>query len=186
MINQQNDVTGNVQLAERFAMKAHGDQKYGDEFPYVLHLRAVLAVAVRYGITDWRVLVLCLIHDTGEDTPVTYEDVEMYFGTEVADAWTALSEPQEINGVKATRKQKHAYAYPRIRGNWLAVTVKLCDRLANTEAGAGKVAMYRKEHPEFKRYFRDVEIPDEFKSAINQLWVRLDAVLMNASAPEPA
>lgn len=182
MINQNNqgEASGIIQLAEKFAIKAHGEQKYGDEFPYIVHLRAVLSVAIRFGIRDWRVLVGCLLHDTREDTDATFDELELYFGEEVANAVEALSEPKV-----GTRKEKHAIAYPRIRQNWLSVIIKLCDRIANVESGGKKIGMYKKEHTAFKRYFSDVEIPEPFTSAVKEMWVHLDSAIMDAPKMEP-
>jgi (p)ppGpp synthase/HD superfamily hydrolase len=179
MINQKNytgEASGIIQLAEKFAIKAHGEQKYGEEFPYIVHLRAVLSVAMRFGITDWRVLVGCLLHDTREDTDATYDELELYFGSEVADAVEALSEPKTGN-----RKFKHAVTYPRIRQNWLSTFIKACDRIANVESGGKKIGMYVKEHVEFKRHFADVVMPEAFAEQYRQMLVHLDSLIMDAS-----
>lgn len=63
-----------LQQARKFAVEAHGDQRYGDE-PYVVHLDHVLAVLQRFGIEGEDILVAGLLHDTIEDTNVTQEQI---------------------------------------------------------------------------------------------------------------
>lgn len=134
-----------IYRAKRYAVRAHGDQKYGDEFPYVLHLQAVESVLLRFGIFDEDLRMAAWLHDVLEDTDSEYEDLVTFFGREVADIVAILTEPKGGN-----RKWRHAQTYPRIAQNYKAIIVKVADRIANVEAGGKKVDMYRKEHGDFK------------------------------------
>jgi (p)ppGpp synthase/HD superfamily hydrolase len=134
-----------VYRAKRFAVRAHGEQKYGDEFPYALHLQAVESVLLRFGIFDEDLRVAAWLHDVLEDTDAEYEDLITFFGREIADIVAAVTEPKGGN-----RKWRHAQAYPRIAQNYKAVLVKVADRIANVESGGRLVDMYRKEHDDFK------------------------------------
>jgi (p)ppGpp synthase/HD superfamily hydrolase len=134
-----------VYRAKRYAVRAHGDQKYGDEFPYALHLQAVESVLLRFGIFDEDLRVTAWLHDVLEDTDVEYEDLVTFFGREIADIVAALTEPKGGN-----RKWRHAQTYPRIAQSYKAVLVKVADRIANVESGGRLVEMYRKEHADFK------------------------------------
>jgi (p)ppGpp synthase/HD superfamily hydrolase len=134
-----------VYRAKRYAVRAHGDQKYGDEFPYALHLQAVESVLLRFGIFDEDLRVAAWLHDVLEDTDAEYEDLVTFFGREIADIVAALTEPKGGN-----RKWRHAQTYPRIAQNYKSVLVKVADRIANVESGGRLVEMYRKEHADFK------------------------------------
>lgn len=134
-----------VYRAKRYATKAHADQKYGEEFPYVLHLQAVESVLLRFGIFDEDLRVVAWLHDVLEDTDAEYEDVVTFFGREIADIVAAVTEPKGGN-----RKWRHEQTYPKIAANYKALIVKLADRIANVESGGNKVQMYRDEYSMFK------------------------------------
>lgn len=166
--------------ARAFAVRAHADQRYGDQ-PYVVHLDAVRSVAVEHGVTDADVLVATLLHDVVEDTGVSREDVTRAFGERVADLVDAVSDPPE----HLSREAKKKAAYPRIRAVDGAVVLKLADRLANVRACAGdgarqarKLAMYRGEHPGFRAALHPGEVALAQDPAQAALWRSLDALLV--------
>ncbi|MBX2872727.1 MAG: HD domain-containing protein [Saprospiraceae bacterium] len=80
-----------------FANHAHREQKLpGSNLPYVSHLCNVCMEAVhavlQSGIEDIDLAMQCaLLHDTIEDTELTYQDIETEFGTRVADGVLALT-----------------------------------------------------------------------------------------------
>lgn len=110
------------------AVLLHWSQKYGD-FPYQYHLDRVVGVAVRFGITDLPFLKSCLGHDLPEDqkTPawllgligMCRQARSLIFGVTDEDG--------------ATREERKAKTYPKIRSTPRATTLKLCDRIANVE-----------------------------------------------------
>jgi (p)ppGpp synthase/HD superfamily hydrolase len=135
-----------------FAAEAHRGQTYpGTDLPYLMHLSfvtmeimAALAVEPK---NDGNLAVQCaLLHDTIEDTDVTYEQVAQAFGTPVAQGVLALS--KNPNVTKAERMQD---SLDRIRQQppevWM---VKLADRTTNLSAPPGywtrdKIVAYRAE-----------------------------------------
>ncbi len=125
-----------VKEAVKFAVKAHGDQRYGS-LPYSFHLDKVYRNTVKFGGSEVHQVVAWL-HDTIEDTSVTKADLAKSFGSSVATLVDLVS----------NRTSKDA-TYRRIRSNKDAVFVKLCDRLANLQVGE-KIGMYRKQFPAFK------------------------------------
>lgn len=115
--------------ARDFAVKAHGDQKYG-EFPYSVHLDEVASIAKQYGETAE---IVAYLHDVVEDTDVTAQEIEAIFGGLVARCVQILSdEPGE------TRKIRKAATYLKMSAvdgeECLALLVKSADRLANMRA----------------------------------------------------
>ena len=157
-----------------FAAVKHGDQKYSGGLPYTHHLAAVEAVARRFWatgellgpISSTDFFTACWLHDVVEDTPTKLKEVEEMFGSDVANLVGAVTnEPGE------NRKIRAALTYPKIRqAGYAAVGLKLCDRIANVEAGGKLVDMYRKEHEDFKRA---LYTPDENET----LWRHLDELL---------
>lgn len=137
-VQGQEDDSGKEQVrqAAKFAIQAHGDQRYGNE-PYRHHLEHVYKNVVKYGGSDLHQQVAWL-HDVVEDTPFTVEDVEQQFGSEVASIVDLV-----------TNQETKEETFKRIRTNPDAILVKLADRLANVETGE-KNKMYRKRHPLFK------------------------------------
>jgi (p)ppGpp synthase/HD superfamily hydrolase len=125
-----------VKDAAKFAIKAHGNQRYGGK-PYSYHLEKVYKNAVKHGGSETQQIAAWL-HDTIEDTSVTSSDISKEFGSSVARLVDLVS---NLSSKETTFK--------RIRTSKDAVFVKLCDRLANVTEGA-KNDKYRKEHPLFK------------------------------------
>lgn len=70
-----------TQAARDFAVKAHGDQQYG-QHPYSYHLDAVAALVVPFG-EDFQ--IVAYLHDTVEDTATTVEEIEATFGRAIAE-----------------------------------------------------------------------------------------------------
>lgn len=131
-----------------FAAAAHGNQLYGDR-PYVSHLADVADIVNNVlpdDVTDndrLTLFIAAILHDVVEDTPVTIDLVEQYFGAEVADIVGRVTDPD-----LPTRAERKQAAYKMIRELPGARIVKLADRLANVRSGA-KNYMYRAEHPAF-------------------------------------
>lgn len=73
-----------IQLAEEFAIKAHGTQvrKYTGE-PYWFHCREVAQILTLAGCTENQIIAGWL-HDVVEDTNYTTNDIVNQFGPEVA------------------------------------------------------------------------------------------------------
>lgn len=165
-----------LQNAQKFATLRHAGQKYGDEFDYPIHLAAVDAVGLRFGEFDVIDRAINWLHDVREDTETSYDELVLFFGREVADAVEAMTEPKGGN-----RKWRHQQTYPRIRQNIRSVKAKLRDRIANVESGGKKTGMYRKEHPEFKEAFYnlDYEISENDRLVLSKMWTHLDGLLMS-------
>lgn len=123
------------ELAEKaalYAVSAHSRiyqlRKYSGQ-PYEVHLQAV-ARQVSSVTEDEATIAAAWLHDTVEDTPATFEDIEREFGSEVmalVKELTDISRPGDGN--RAKRKEidrRHlAGASPR------AKTVKLADLIDN-------------------------------------------------------
>lgn len=88
--------------AYRFAANAHNGQLVpGTTLPYIMHISFV-AMEISAALSVEQVgnpdlAVQCaVLHDTIEDTVVTYDDIKARFGTEVADGVMALTIDESI------------------------------------------------------------------------------------------
>lgn len=137
------DLRQGPETAREFAVRAHGQQRYGER-PYVEHLSAVVEVLEEFGFSDDYVAAGWL-HDVVEDTSETEADIEAAFGDRVAKLVSAVSG----GGDRATHV---ASIYEKIGAYPDSAVVKLADRIANIEAcerGDKHSLRYAREHPGF-------------------------------------
>lgn len=129
--------------AREYAIKAHGEQTYGNE-PYSYHLNQVVAVLSQY--TDNQYLInAAWLHDVIEDTKIDYFELTRIFGSPVANIVWACT------GVGNDRKARQASILSKLGVFPGAPMVKLADRIANVSANLAenreeKFNMYAKEH----------------------------------------
>ena len=118
--------------AYTFALDAHKDQKRDSGDPYLIHPVAVADILTDLKL-DSATIATGLLHDTIEDTKITYETVKKEFGKEVADLVEGVSKISELEGKviensKAENIRKLILATSKdIR----VLLVKLADRLHN-------------------------------------------------------
>ncbi len=134
-----------VRKAKNCAFIAHEGQLYGT-FPYHKHLEDVIRILKRFDFNN-KYLIAGYLHDTIEDTALSYDFIAENFGKCIADIVYAVTDELGKN-----RKERRAKTYPKIAANEDAIIIKLADRIANVEQG-GKIEMYAKEHAEFKWWF---------------------------------
>src|SRR3569623_262642 len=113
-----------------FSMKAHGSQSRASGDPYFSHPLGVAEILTRLQL-DTASIVTGLLHDTGEDTEATREEIEELFGAEIGrlvDGVTKLSrlELQSDNTKHAENFRKLVLA---MSNNIRVPLVKLADRL---------------------------------------------------------
>ena len=116
--------------AYNFALEAHQNQKRDEGVPYIIHPVAVAKILTELKL-DSATITTGLLHDTIEDTKVTYETVKKEFGEEVAnlvEGVTKISalEDKASDDSKAENFRKLILATSKdIR----VLLVKLADRL---------------------------------------------------------
>jgi len=127
-----------VQSALRFAAEAHRRQTVpGTDLPYILHLAGVAAevmVALAREPSshfDSDLAIACaFLHDTLEDTPVSYTQLEARFGSAIADGVQALTKNPTLPGKEA--RMRDSLERIRQQGPEIAL-VKLADRIVNLQ-----------------------------------------------------
>ena len=118
--------------AYNFALEAHQNQKRDEGVPYIIHPVAVAKILTELKL-DSATITTGLLHDTIEDTNVTYDTVKKEFGEEVAnlvEGVTKISalEDKASSDSKAENFRKLILATSKdIR----VLLVKLADRLHN-------------------------------------------------------
>ncbi len=115
-----------------FALKAHKNQKRKSGDPYVIHPVAVADILCELKL-DSATIITGLLHDTIEDTKVSYDIVQKNFGKEVADLVDGVTkisalEDKVLQNSKAENFRKLILATSKdIR----VLLVKIADRLHN-------------------------------------------------------
>lgn len=168
-----------VMKARAFAAGAHAGQLYGIE-PYTKHLDMVVQVLIDFELTESATLCIGYLHDVIEDTRVTKGDLEREFGTEIAANVDLVSDRRDL----PNRKARKADLYRRMKKvkeattdrPWKALAVKAADRYANVKTciatrNRGLLAMYKKEHAEFR-----VAVQRDW-DGLEELWAELDELL---------
>ena len=127
-------MTDLVTRARNYATYSHARinhlRKYSLQ-PYDVHLSAVAKLVA--SVTDDPIMIAAAwLHDTVEDTPVTFDEIEREFGSEVmllVKELTDISKPSDGNRAvrKAIDRQHSAAASPH------AKTVKLADVIDNCQ-----------------------------------------------------
>jgi len=118
--------------AYSFAVKAHKNQKRDSGDPYLIHPVAVADILSDLKL-DSATIATGLLHDTIEDTKITYNTVEKEFGKEVADLVEGVTKISRLEGKvtpnsKAENFRKLILATSKdIR----VLLVKIADRLHN-------------------------------------------------------
>jgi GTP pyrophosphokinase len=121
-----------IERAYHFAMEAHKGQKRSSGDPYVTHPLEVAIILADMEM-DITTIVAGILHDTVEDTNLTYEETLKHFGQEVADLVDGVT---KLTKLPYTTKQE--VQAENFRKMFLAMSkdirviiIKLADRLHN-------------------------------------------------------
>lgn len=116
-----------VNRALRLAYRAHAGQLDRGGVPYIFH-----PYHLAEQMDDERSICVALLHDVVEDTPVTLEEIQREFPSEIAEAVALLTHDPSTDYFAYVR---------RLKANPLARKVKLADLMHNADqarcAGAG-------------------------------------------------
>ena len=159
-----------IEKAYLVAENAHKGQTYGI-YPYIYHIRQVYYIAKNFGLSD-EILVAAILHDVLEDSDFSYNDIKKAFGEEIAEIVYAITD--ELGRNRYERKSK---TYPKIKRNWKATIIKICDRIANINesivSDPNRLQMYKKEHIEFTKALRNSRHP----KIVGRAWSKLDSIM---------
>jgi len=171
------------QQAISFAARAHrGHVRRDGVTPYAAHpFRVAMAVLAVFECRDEVALVAAVLHDTIEDTPTDFDDIESAFGTEVAEVVAALTKNMLL------READRELDYDRrlAAAPWQARLVKLGDTYDNLAdahwPGSGNGAKRRQRAIDRARRTIELARPDadvhpEIARAIDTLQLELESV----------
>lgn len=163
-----------MSVAKDFARIAFQGMKYGKgDTPFFVHLEHVHRNATKYLNAYFvshrerdAILSACWLHDLVEDTSYGIDSVRSNFGDLVAEIVEGVTDKSGNS-----REERHRNTYPLIADKPLAKFVKLCDRLANTEAcKIGNQTLYEKYQSEYPYFRETLRREGEFDS----MWKDLD------------
>jgi GTP pyrophosphokinase len=125
--------TALVQSAYLFAQKAHEGQKRNSGEPYFTHVFSAGLNAAEFGM-DAVTIAAALLHDTIEDTPVTHEEVEEKFGSEIANLVEGVT---KLGRYKYQGRERHVESLRKLfiasTKDVRVIIIKLADRLHNIQ-----------------------------------------------------
>ena len=146
-----------IKEASYIAISKHGNQTY-DGYPYYYHLEQVVDILKEYGYTEDKFIISGYLHDAIEDADLSYNDVKIKFGEEIAEIVYCVTDELGRN-----RKERKAKTLPKIAQNDDAIIIKLADRIANLRSPKKK-GMYVKEYETFRGFlFKEGHADDMWK-----------------------
>ena len=117
-----------------FATKAHSGQKRASGEPYINHPLAVAETLINWGM-DIDSILAGILHDTIEDTDVTFEQIESLFGYDVAalvDGVTKVSkiraDMQNLDNYLPQTKDNLSKLLIAVGQDIRVIMIKLADR----------------------------------------------------------
>ena len=122
-----------INNAKVFAQKLHADQKRkgAAQEPYEQHLAEVADFTARHG-GDESAVAAAWLHDTVEDCPATFDDLETRFGQAVTGLVRELTDDKSLD--KAERKRLQIALAPDMSES--AALIKLGDKTSNVKSVA--------------------------------------------------
>lgn len=132
---KKSNSSGNIEIvtkAYKFALKAHNDQKRVSGEDYICHPLQV-AIIISNMLLDCDTIAAGILHDTVEDTDVTFHDLEIQFGKNVAlmvDGVTKLGKIQ-FNTQEEAQIENLRKMFMSTARDLRVMLIKLADRLHN-------------------------------------------------------
>jgi guanosine-3',5'-bis(diphosphate) 3'-pyrophosphohydrolase len=120
-----------------FAARKHTTQRRKDaeQSPYINHPIAVAAaLAEAGGVTDERLLVAAILHDTVEDTETSFAELEEAFGSDVAGLVREVTDDKSLPKAERKARQVEHAAHATPRAKQLKIADKICNITDVTDA----------------------------------------------------
>jgi guanosine-3',5'-bis(diphosphate) 3'-pyrophosphohydrolase len=121
-----------IRAAYAYSGRMHEGQLRHSGEPYFTHPVAVAAILAQQQLDD-ATIITALLHDTIEDTPASYAEVQELFGKEVAelvDGVTKLTNLQ-LNSSETKQAENFRKLFMAMAKDLRVILVKLSDRLHN-------------------------------------------------------
>lgn len=135
-----------VRRAYEVAQAAHSGQMRDEGTPYIVHpIRVAVCLVDELGLYSPTLICSALLHDVIEDSDITREDIEQWFGEEIAEIVWLLTKLEQVSLREYLARIEEA----RQTG---APIVKLCDRLDNLRS-----VIHTPRFEKKRRYIRTTE-----------------------------
>jgi (p)ppGpp synthase/HD superfamily hydrolase len=130
-----------LQDAWQLATKMHDGQKYGgqnqgEQIEYINHIGSVVfeiltAITIENDMDSNLAIKCAILHDTIEDTDLSYDDILNRFGHKIANGVLALTKNENLS----EKKEKMLDSLKRIKEQPKEIwAIKMADRIANLYA----------------------------------------------------
>ncbi len=121
-----------VERAYRVAEEAHRQQKRITGEPYIVHPLSVAKILAESKL-DATSLTAALLHDTLEDTDLTYEQLQAQFGLDVAQIVDGVTKLERLDFSNLLEHQTENYRkmFLAMAKDMRVILIKLADRLHN-------------------------------------------------------
>ena len=123
-----------LDFAYDLAKYGHRQQFRDSGARYFEHVRETAIILIEeLGITDLDIIIAALLHDMLEDSfLLTFERIEIIFGTRVADLVSAVTKPKKNDPAFSSNEERHQWYFDQIRNASVEIKlIKLADRLHN-------------------------------------------------------
>ena len=118
--------------AYEFGKAAHASQKRSSGEPYFSHPIAVAQILIEQKL-DLQTIITALLHDTVEDTEVTFEEIEKNFGENISNLVSGVTKLTKIENLSTNQKTAENFRklVVAMSQDIRVLLVKLADRLHN-------------------------------------------------------
>lgn len=172
-----------IEKAYKVASEAHEGQKRKSGEPYIIHPLCVAIILADLEL-DKETIVAGLLHDSVEDTWMTYEEVEKEFGSEVAllvDGVTKLGQLSYSADKVEVQAENLRKMFLAMAKDIRVILIKLADRLHNMRT---LQYMRPEKQQEKARETMDIYAPIAMRLGISKIKVELDDLSLKYLKPD--
>ena len=172
-----------IEKAYKLAVKAHGDQRRKSGEPYIIHPLWVAIILADLEM-DKETIAAGMLHDVGEDTKVTEEDIRREFGDEVAllvDGVTKLGRLSYSSDKLEVQAENLRKMFLAMAKDIRVIIIKLADRLHNMRTLQFMTPAKQKEKA---KETMDIYAPIAQRLGISKIKTELDDLALKYSQPE--
>ncbi len=172
-----------IEKAYKLAVKAHGDQRRKSGEPYIIHPLWVAIILADLEM-DKETIAAGMLHDVGEDTKFTEEDIRREFGDEVAllvDGVTKLGRLSYSSDKLEVQAENLRKMFLAMAKDIRVIIIKLADRLHNMRTLQFMTPAKQKEKA---KETMDIYAPIAQRLGISKIKTELDDLALKYSQPE--